>query len=976
MSDEAGFELGRAYVVASPDASGFADELDEQLSGISISVAVTPDMSDFASMVDEGIGSLVATVAVTPDLTGFADAVEEQAGGLATSVMVTADTEGLAGLGDQLAQSGTAVALPVTQVPDMSAFQGMLSDTLADLSENVAEGFGGAIPVPVLPDTADFADLLDEKVGGLTVSVRVIPGTEDFAQVLQEQVSDTGVTIPVSPGMQDFQTELDGQVGDEGITIPVTADTSSAVSGLEDLTGAEADASAGASVLGGGLGALDDQFSALQGRLASLDSSFQATASSGTATDEEMQVLGDRMDSLNLAFSAVEGELSSFRDELTADGASAAQAAGQFGLMSSMLTELEGQLSATEGAAETVGTDFDAMASQVAGANERLNAANDTMSTVAATAPAASDAAGGLSGVLEELGSRLSYFAVDPFMWMYAAPMVIEGVASAVQDLGGATEGWLGELTKQDQATGYNVAGYQKLAGQVSVAAGQYAQSARSMTDSTKSWGTDAGAVFSSISEGMTQVSQHASSEASNLAVHLGALESAYNLTTPQAEALAAAAGVSYKQLEGSGTAAQDAMAKIEAYANANTNATGPVGQLSNDMLVFGNDALTASARVSGLDAAYQTLVGNFVGTQQDNLAVAQDFLTIASNAEQAGASMTGTNQASLTLQQSFYSTISAVEQTAESMGHQGDSVSQVTAYYQDQIDKLSVLTGGNQQAAQAVDGLRQLEQAAADSTGGLDQALTQAADHMASQFTAQLKDAGAESSKVKTGVDDLTNSILNNGANSASTENDRAQLIRDLEASGLSAQKATQLVDAFIKKIAQIPTHVNLSITESATGTWSITGNASAGTAEAHVTGAGGRTITQHASGGLIDQGSHIPRADDVHARLSRGEYVVQSDAVDHYGVGMLDAINAKHFDGGGYAGNLAGLASWLGNRAAGDEYTMAQALIASIQAAQGTGQSSGRSPIIVNFNGTQMPTPEQRQAIMSELSALIGVS
>jgi hypothetical protein len=53
-------------------------------------------------------------------------------------------------------------------------------------------------------------------------------------------------------------------------------------------------------------------------------------------------------------------------------------------------------------------------------------------------------------------------------------------------------------------------------------------------------------------------------------------------------------------------------------------------------------------------------------------------------------------------------------------------------------------------------------------------------------------------------------------------------------------------------------------------------------------------------ARGGYID-GPGTKTSDSVPARLSRGEYVVQASAVDRYGVGFMDAVNARRFASGG---------------------------------------------------------------------------
>jgi hypothetical protein len=57
------------------------------------------------------------------------------------------------------------------------------------------------------------------------------------------------------------------------------------------------------------------------------------------------------------------------------------------------------------------------------------------------------------------------------------------------------------------------------------------------------------------------------------------------------------------------------------------------------------------------------------------------------------------------------------------------------------------------------------------------------------------------------------------------------------------------------------------------------------------------------HADGGLI-RGPGGPRDDRILARVSNREYIMQASAVDKYGVGMMDAINARRFADGGSPG------------------------------------------------------------------------
>jgi hypothetical protein len=604
---------------------------------------------------------------------------------------------------------------------------------------------------------------------------------------------------------------------------------------------------------------------------------------------------------------------------------------------------------------------------------------------VADAAPAAGEASSGLSGVLGELAGRMSYFAVDPFMWMYAAPVVIEGVSAAIKGLSDNTMGLVTELSQQDNATGYNVAGYQKLTEQLGTTAQGLSSLSGSVAENTGAMGRFEAAIHP-VTDAYNQVSgaqQQFMSQTQNLSSNLGVLQAQYGLTQQQAAQLASAAGVSASQLEGSGTQAQDAMAKIEAYANANVGAAGPVNELAGDVSTFGDDALTASTRVSALDDAYSMLVGRFATSQTDMLTVSQDFLNIQAGAQTAGASMTGVNQQSVALQQSFYATASAIEQTANAMTQQGDSSAQVTAYIQEQTDKLSLLTGGSQQAEQAVQGLQQWENNLRGSMDSASQAIVTSAHNLQDSFITQLEDAGAKSATTKTDVDELTNSILATGTQSTATESARAQLIKDLTNAGISAQKATTLVDQFIKSIQNIPSSKTVSIIETATGT--ITINEATQTATAS-----GTTATLHgATGGMVYGGSGHPRADDIHAMLSHGEYVVQAPAVHKYGSDLLDSINQMHFaDGGsvgyadgGYTGGLGGLGAWAGMQyqslQSGFTAQMEALLEAAVAAGKsGSGSGSGGPSVVVNYFGTQQPTPEQQHAMMTNLSAAVGVS
>jgi hypothetical protein len=57
-----------------------------------------------------------------------------------------------------------------------------------------------------------------------------------------------------------------------------------------------------------------------------------------------------------------------------------------------------------------------------------------------------------------------------------------------------------------------------------------------------------------------------------------------------------------------------------------------------------------------------------------------------------------------------------------------------------------------------------------------------------------------------------------------------------------------------------------------------------------------------RHAGGGQV-RGPGTTTSDSIPALLSDREYVMPADAVDHYGLGFMDAVRARHFAGGGLA-------------------------------------------------------------------------
>jgi hypothetical protein len=1028
MPDESGFEVAAAYVTVTPDASDFAQALDEEIGGLSVAVRVLPDASDlqgaidqegltadvrlianaggFEDQVDEATGGLSATVSVGADVAPAraevagviddfdseradltlgadagaarqqAEALAEQVSGLSADLTVGADTGGgaagvqaLTGDLDQLSGAAAHAQAELTGVSGaVAALESRASEAAGSVGSVIgalAGAGGGVVGVTVVPEvSADFEAKVEEDAGGLAVSALVVPNTADLQDRLDEAAGD--LTLPVSletggglgpaggevreytAAAQEGLAGVERAAEDAGEAVTLSAEQfdrylsgrAASQAGIDALSGLTAAAGEANASIEDDLDSMEAEAARLSEALREVDAQFIAmsTAQFGPATDAELGELAGQFEILYRTIGSVGEEIGALRGDFAAAGGEFDGLETGLSQVSSALTAFDESLAGTEEDLRAVAGDFfemqesaarmgvsvdelgPAMDAALAGWAERADAsaaslarlnseAGEMGGKVAAGAGEAEEAAAGLSGVFGSLASRLSYLAVDPFMWMMAVPMLIGPVEEGIKDLGAAMNPVSGkvqelhqQVEQQTAALGFNASAWDKLA------------------ESEKAYGAAAGSPL--ISQETTTAVNDLSAGAANLSEHIAELGQRYGLTTTQAEALAAASGVSAKSLAGSGSAAEAAMGKIDAYANANVGATGPVGELSGDMVTFGNDTLTAASRVTALDDAYNMLVGNFVSTQQAELAVAGDFLTLASNATQTGASMTGANQASVTLQQSFLQLPGAIEQTANAMINQGDSVKTVTGYVNEQISRLQAMGGQNAITATTIKGLKEWEDQAAHSTANLSGALN------------------------------------------------------------------------------SIPTNVRISLSETATGTWSESELMSTGSANIQglpgalpVAGSGQAVVRGLAGGGMVMGGSGRPTADDIPSLLSAGEYVVNAGAVGHYGVGMMDSINARHFAGGGlasaYSGDVPGLGPWnqaqyyasqtalanalTGSADAGGQAAM-QAAAAQAVAQGGTATRSGNT-VNIYFTGMQYPSAEQIASLKSELAfALVG--
>jgi cell wall-associated NlpC family hydrolase/predicted nucleic acid-binding Zn-ribbon protein len=193
----------------------------------------------------------------------------------------------------------------------------------------------------------------------------------------------------------------------------------------------------------------------------------------------------------------------------------------------------------------------------------------------------------------------------------------------------------------------------------------------------------------------------------------------------------------------------------------------------------------------------------------------------------------------------------------------------------------------------------------------------------------------------------DMTKAIVEHGIKSDAEKSARKKLIDDLVNTGLSSKTATALVDGLIKKLQNVPKKVATDIEVHAGGTGSIviTGKGTAA-------GQGNIRFTAQAAEGLYVTQGTTPTADDVIARVSKGELIVPTNmvkagAVDHLR-GMIPGFKTGGFVGldnriGSAPGAVAGVEAKLAAKAILSGVTEAVAAArAAVAAAAGSGGGS----------------------------------
>ena len=173
--------------------------------------------------------------------------------------------------------------------------------------------------------------------------------------------------------------------------------------------------------------------------------------------------------------------------------------------------------------------------------------------------------------------------------------------------------------------------------------------------------------------------------------------------------------------------------------------------------------------------------------------------------------------------------------------------------------------------------------------------------DVMNSDLTSAVASAALKVTGFYPAVDRLDAAIQKYGANSPQAAAAARTVYTAWDNANNIAGQGIKNTETWQKKIDGMHgKNININMNFSASGDLALFGSVSA-------KGGGGSSYTLtpggyagRAAGGFID-GPGTSTSDSIHARLSRGEYVVNADAVGHYGQHLFDALNAKKYASGG---------------------------------------------------------------------------
>lgn len=440
--------------------------------------------------------------------------------------------------------------------------------------------------------------------------------------------------------------------------------------------------------------------------------------------------------------------------------------------------------------------------------------------------------------------------------------------------------------------------------------------------------------------------------QAQLVSTRVGTLAKQYGGTTAALGALNAAGITSDQILDKNGQHWQETLIQVNATTQAYQLMGAQTGQLGNDLDVLGRTETTQYQAIQKLNQAWTQFIADVTGTQNSFDTVVQGFETLSTHSGELKlslgklktaytdnkAAIDGLSPQSIALNQAFGQQVVNIDKLVASLRTAAlgngefkrgvrDAIQPMLQYAKGSSEATAQLvalaeeagyTGPNSfqrltewvgHTKNATQDLKNITNDATVQEALLTNALTAQGNYMANKLVGDIANAVLAYDQVEQKARDYGNAIAQFGTQSSEAKAKQDILIDAIIRSGEATHKTTAEIAAMITKVTGIPAKKAIELVMTGQGKFSLSEvNAKTGKQQEAATGgyinAGGRLM--RAAGGMIDLGTG-PKADDVPAMLSKGEYVVQAASVSRYGKPMMDAINKGSYAEGGWVRRFA---------------------------------------------------------------------
>jgi hypothetical protein len=226
-----------------------------------------------------------------------------------------------------------------------------------------------------------------------------------------------------------------------------------------------------------------------------------------------------------------------------------------------------------------------------------------------------------------QLLTELALKAISPWGFAIAGVALLGALYYASRQSNSAIDHLVASLKQQDQAAGFNVAGFLKLSQQLT-----YYQA-----NLTKATGPIYG-LYGAITqvhqatEQLSQAQKEASSNAFNLSVNLTELANKYGLSIPQAIQVASTQKGAAAAFAAGGEAAANMQKQIDNFVTAQQKAKVPTDLFNQDLIALGNNALGATNQVKSLTDAFNRMIAPNLNAEDAVVAMKNDLIQLNIN--------------------------------------------------------------------------------------------------------------------------------------------------------------------------------------------------------------------------------------------------------------------------------------------------------------------------------------------------------